>query len=72
LRSADYPIERKLELKSGQDNRDAPRQFLAKQESVMQKENNHSLLRRTIEMWPYVLVAASFVGFAYMAMNSVR
>ena len=43
-----------------------------KKESVMQKENNHSLLRRTIEMWPYVLVAASFVGFAYMAMNSVR
>jgi len=38
----------------------------------MQKESTQSVLRRAVELWPYVLVATSVVGFAYMAINSVR
>jgi hypothetical protein len=30
------------------------------------------LLKRTVEAWPYLFVAVSMLGFAYIAMISVR
>ena len=36
---------------------------------IAQRPSPISLLKRALEMWPYVLIAISVVGLAYLALN---
>ena len=36
------------------------------------QQSAEPLFRRVLEMWPYVFIAVSLGGFAYMALNSAR
>lgn len=42
----------------------------------MQKAGAHhssdALFRRVLEMWPYLLIAISLGGFAYIALNNAQ
>jgi hypothetical protein len=38
----------------------------------MQIPSSVSALRRALELWPYVFIAVSVVGFVYIALNAVR
>jgi hypothetical protein len=40
--------------------------------SVKQIPPSKSVLRRALELWPYLLIAVSVVGWAYIAMNGIR
>jgi hypothetical protein len=39
---------------------------------ITQMPSSVSSLRRALELWPYVFIAVSIAGLAYIALNAVR
>jgi hypothetical protein len=39
---------------------------------ITQLHSSVSFLRRVLELWPYVFIAVSVAGLAYIALNATR